>query len=317
MWHEPESSVREEFWATVERLKPTLIESIRNRRGIPYEDAEDIVHEAVIRAYSSLERGLKKYMGDFNPELHLRGAVKYCIKEYYTQKKRCSQFVSLDELDETHKSLLDDSYLDLPDTLTQRDERNIQRLWQTFNAALPSERQQRVLQLVAEGYDLTEVAYELGISHDNARRLKSEAVERLGVSKEFWQAGGDLGLIHLPPEWLVGELLKQAFSHIRSRTAAQPSEVSNSAEVTTVQESTVRSFWKIVDSSLDDDTDRQLLRLVLGDDFVDIEQAAKVLCLDATTAKRRFNKAFRQLRCSEKLYKFCLRNKIITPTEVT
>jgi RNA polymerase sigma factor (sigma-70 family) len=317
MWHEPESSVLEEFWATVERLKPTLIESIRNRRGIPYEDAEDIVHEAVIRAYSSLERGLKKYMGDFNPELHLRGAVKYCIKEYYTQKKRCSQFVSLDELDETHKSLLDDSYLDLPDTLTQRDERNIQRFRQTFNAALPSERQQRVLQLVAEDYDLTVVAYVLGISHDNARRLKSEAVERLGVNKEFCQACRDLGLIPLPPEWLVGELLEQAFSHIRRRTAAQPSEESNSAEVTTVQESTVRSFWKIVDSCLDDDTDRQLLRLVLGDDFVDIEQAAKVLCLDATTAKRRFNKAFRQLRCSEKLYKFCLRNKIITPTEVT
>jgi RNA polymerase sigma factor (sigma-70 family) len=178
MWHEPESSVREEFWATVERLKPTLIKSIR-RRGIPDDDAEDIVHEAVIRAYSSLERGLKKYMGDFNPELHLRGELKYCIKEYYTQKKLCSQFVSLDELDETHKSLLDDSYLDLPDTLTQRDERNIQRFRQTFNAALPSERQQRVLQLVAEDYDLTEVAYELGISHDNARRLKSEAVKRL------------------------------------------------------------------------------------------------------------------------------------------
>jgi len=317
MWHEPESSVREEFWATVERLKPTLIESIRNRRGIPYEDAEDIVHEAVIRAYSSLERGLKKYMGDFNPELYLRGAVKYCIKEYYTQKKRCSQFVSLDELDETHKSLLDDSYLDLPDTLTQRDERNIQRFWQTFNAALPSERQQRVLQLVAEDYDLTVVAYVLGISHDNARRLKSEAVKILRTNKGFCQACRDLDLIHLPPEWLVGELLEQAFSHIRRRTAAQPSEVSNSAEVTTVQESTVRSFWKIVDSSLDDDTDRQLLRLVLGDDFVDIEQAAKVLCLDATTAKRRFNKAFEQLKCSEKLYKFCLRNKIITPTEVT
>ena len=314
MWHEPESSVREEFWATVERLKPTLIKSIR-RRGIPDDDAEDIFHEAVSRAYSSLERGLKKYMGDFNPELHLRGAVKYCIKEYRTQKKL--QFVSLDELDETHKSLLDDSYLDLPDTLTQRDERNIQRFWQTFNAALPSERQQRVLQLVAEDYDLTEVAYELGISHDNARRLKSEAVKILRTDKGFYQACRDLDFTHLPHEWLVGELLEQAFSHIRRRTAAQPSEVSNSAEVTTVQESTVRSFWKIVDSSLDDDTDRQLLRLVLGDDFVDIEQAAKVLCLDTTTAKRRFSKAFRQLRCSEKLYKFCLRNKIITPTEVT
>ena len=314
MWHEPESSVHEEFWVTVERLKPTLIKSIRGR-GIPDDDAEDIFHEAVSRAYSSLERGLKKYMGDFNPELHLRGAVKYCIKEYRTQKKL--QFVSLDELDETHKSLLDDSYLDLPDTLTQRDERNTQRLWQKFNAALPSERQQRVLQLVAEDYDLTEVAYELGISHDNARRLKSEAVKILRTDKGFYQACRDLDFIHLPHEWLVGELLEQAFSHIRRRTAAQPSEVSNSAEVTTVQESTVRSFWKIVDSSLDDDTDRQLLRLVLGDDFVDIEQAAKVLCLDATTAKRRFNKAFEQLSCSEKLYKFCLRNKIITPTEVT
>jgi len=318
MWQDcdwrDDSSVEEWFEATVKRLRPELIRRIKRRYRLSDDDAEDIVQQGLISAYFRLPDALRRHDA-FDLELHIRTMVDYSARDYMRKEsKRRARIISYEDLPEGYRGLVDDSYLDMPDLMNQRDERNQQRFWQACEASLPSQQQQRVLRLVAKDYDLVEVASKLGLSHDNARRLKSDAIERLSRSKEFCLACRDLGLQNLPAEWLVGEQLELAFAAVRRRTNAQPSQLSNSVEVRTVQESTVRSFWMIVDSSLDDDTDRLLLKLVLGDECLDIEQAAKVLCLDTATAKRRFSQALKRLRSSEKLYEFCRRNGLIPTT---
>lgn len=318
MWQDcdwrDDSSIEEWFEATVKRLRPELIRRIKRRYRLSDDDAEDIVQQGLLSAYCRLHDALRRHV-EFDLELHIRTMVDYSARDYMRKEsKRCARTIFYEELPEGYRALVDDSYLDLPDLMTQRDERNQQRFWQVVEQVLPSEKQRWVLWLVAEDFDLKEAAYELGVTHDNARRLKSDAIEKLSVSTVFCQACRDFGYQHLPPEWLVGEQLGLAFAAVRRRTKAHPSQVSNSVEVRTVQESTVRSFWMIVDSCLDDDTDRLLLRLVLGDECLAIEQAAKVLCLDTTTAKRRFSQALKRLRCSEKLYEFCRRNGLIPTT---
>jgi RNA polymerase sigma factor (sigma-70 family) len=164
-------------WAGVlDAYRNDLVRSARTRLGAGGADAEDVVHDVLVRV---LRRGRAVSAVDA-PAAYLRRAVgNECVSRW----RRTSHEVAVAELPDRVRPSHDESVLE--------------RLGLASAVATLTERQQRVIALtVLEDRPDDEVAAQLGISEITVRTTRSRALARLRT--RLSEEDRDAVVTHLP-----------------------------------------------------------------------------------------------------------------------